>query len=167
MHSHNSHTLSGLWRMKPSAVAHPTFPPLCSLIPRLLRDFLSRHSCSSSLHCSPNSPCMSLSLNVNPKKSFHLLLCWIVSPLPPQAELTTSTTNFTTGVLNLMNCHITNFASCSSDASSSSPSENREIQYELLSLLQGHSEIERARETERDKWTRKREKNRRGGRWQG
>lgn len=64
----------------------------------------------------------------------------------------TTTSVYPTGILFLMNCHLTIVCILPSNPLPSSPFENKEIQYELLSLLQGQCQRKKGeQERRRDK----------------
>lgn len=135
--------------------AHPTFSSLCSptlclfldrLIPPLLQRFPPAPSQDAPLL--PLLPCLSL------QKYFHPILHFYVFSVPFFIRLLRRLFSLCRGfVLDELLPHTV--CTLPSEASSSSPLENREIQYELLSLLQGRGEGEEKREregeTERDK----------------
>lgn len=115
----------------PSHLKHllPTSRPGCSIssifclvFPNQYREMLLSHSIP--FKSSPSPP-----LPSRPRRHLHF---------PPP------------GPLFLMNCHLATVCILPSAASSSSPSENGEIQYELLSLLQGQAERDRERERRRE-----------------
>ncbi len=138
----------------------PSFLQFLSLLPSQDAPFLYFHPMFSSFYVVFQNQSQEMLLSCSPP-SISFLLLSLAGPhrhlyFPPD------------GVLFLMNYRLTTVCILPSDASSSSPSENREIQYELLSLLQGQDEGEGKGKRERQKEINRPERRKkRGGRWKG